>query len=424
MTVTSLLVPRQTPVPSPNAWFPSGLGIAAGVAGNTAGSSYYNDKTYIGLVDGDGNARVASYTHSTKTWTLSPAIVTGLGIDTHAGPSVLVRSSDHKLLLAVASHDGVHIYVAVSTNAEDVSAWGAASDISSTLGGTSYTYANLFQLSGESGKIYLFYRDEQDSVTSGVLCFSTSTNAGSTWAAQTVLYKNTNKQCYWAVSSDDTSRIDFVVSDGNVIDNAIGSVYHFYYSGGSRFKSDGTTISASLPLAPSNITKIYDGATNGYTRAPYDVVTNGGNPCAVWAVYDPAGSGSNEHYWYGSCSAGTWTVNEITNTGSTPDANFQEGGCAIDTTNASRVFVSKKTSSVWQMFKYETGNSGSTWTNTQLSSDSNGQPTDAYNLRPRSPRDAVSALSALWCFGPHWSFSSAEPPAAQLRAYPNPVGAF
>jgi len=419
-------VGRKGVEPSPAPFIPSTIGVAGGFSGNTVNAAYYNGKTYVGFCDNDGNARVCMYNHSTQKWSVSPAIVAGIGNDIHCTPSVVVRSSDHKIVIAVATHGtvpAIHMYVAISTNAEDISAWGTATDIQSSLGATMYTYANLFQLSGESGKLYLFYRDTQDTGTSGVLCYSTSTDGGATWAAQTVLYKNTGKQCYWAIGSDGTSRIDFLVSDGTANNADAASVYHFYYSGGSRFKSDGTLISASLPLTPSNITKVLD-STSGSSRIPYVIVTNGGNPVAVWATYDPAGSGANELYWYGSCSSGTWTVNQITDSGSHPDPNFSEGGLSIDQTTVARVFISKKTSSVWQMFKYETANSGMSWTNTQLTSDSSTSPTDVYNMRSTSPRDAVSTLTAIWCFGPHWATATQEPSGSQLRAYPNPVQPF
>ncbi len=414
--------PPQRPFGVSQPWFPTSLGVASGIPGNTVSGTYYNGKTYFAFCDGDGKARVAQFNHSTRAWTISPVIVSGaLQVDTHCGPSVLVRSSDHKIVLAVAPHDLAHLYIAVSTNAEDITAWGSSTDIHSTLGGTSYTYANLFQLSGESGKIHLFYRDYVSGTSTGSLGHSTSTDGGATWAAQDVIYSVSGKASYWAISSDDTARIDIVTTDGSAGDGNVASVYHFYYTGGSYYKSAGTLITAGLPLGVASITKIYDSATSGSARALYDTLTNGGNPVSVWASYNVAGSGSPSNYWYASCSSGVWTVNVIDSTGSVPDV-FAEGGVAIDATAPTRVFVSKKTSSVWQMFTYDTADAGATWTAVQKTTDSLLRPTDAYNLRPRSPRNAVSTLSGVWFFGPHFSIPGGvglEPPAAQIRGYPN-----
>ncbi len=414
MTRTFLRLPHGPPLAPSKLWFPSGLGISAGWAGNTVNAATYNGKTYIGFCDGDGNGRVATFTHASRVWTLSPIVVAGLGADAHATPSVLVRSSDHKLVLAASPHATAHMYVAISTNAEDASAWGAATDIEGSLTGSpNCTYANLFQLSGESGKIYLFFRGGGG--TNGQLYYSTSSDAGSTWSAKTEVYTAGAVGAYWAISSDAISRIDFVISDGNAPSGDAASAYHFYYTGGTYYKSDGTHITATLPLGPSDLTKIYD-QSNGYVRAPYDILTNGGNPVAVWATYDPAGSGSDEHYWYGSCTAGTWSVHEIADAGAPPDATMQEGGVAIDATNPAAVFVSKATSSIWQMFRSVTADGGATWSSTQLTTDSASAPGDAYNIRPRSPRDGVTAFTCVWVIG---AIDSVNRPASQIRGYPN-----
>ncbi len=402
-------------------------GPSKGWAGSdlVASCTYYNGKTYFGFVDGAGGIRVGAYTHSSKTVAISPAIVAIIP-DVHCTPSVLIRQSDHKLVIATSPHNltpSVHMYIAISTNAEDVSAWGAATDIQGTLGGTSYTYPHLVQLSGESGKIYLFYRDEQDGQANSALCYSTSTDGGSTWTAQTTLYKHSGgHQSYWALESDDTNRIEIITSDGSsAAGDPNASVYHFYYTGGSRYKSDGTLISASLPLAPTDLTKIYDGATHGGVRAPYCAAV-GPSPFATWASYDLAGAGSNEHYWYGTCdSGGAWTVNEIADAGTPPVTGFAEGGVYLDRIDQTLAYLSRKVSGYMQVYRYATSDSGVTWTNTALTSDTAGQFGDSLNLRPISPRNAASDLRALWCFGPHYvDHDGYETSTAAIRGYPNP----
>lgn len=414
MTTALLRVPRQPPVPVDAGFYLVGAPAAFVGGDNVKSACQYNGVTYVGFVDGDGSARVASYNHASRAVVVSPAIVTGLTPDIHASPSVLVRSSDHKLLVAVAPHDAAHMYVAISSSAEDVSAWSAATDIASTLAGTTYTYAHLVQLSGESGKIYLFFRDRQTGPTN-VLAYSTSTDGGSTWSAETALYKNANKQSYWAIATDSVSRIDFAVSDGAASVGDSASLYHFYYSGSARYKSDGTSITASLPLGPTDITKIYDGATNGSVRIPYSIPPGGAT--VAWASYDPAGSGQPELYWYGTYSGG-WTFNEIDSSGSVPDTNFSEGGLAIDPLDSSVVYVSRKDSAgYWQIFRYETSDSGATWTFRPLTSNQDGSAASVLNLRPIAPRDALANLRCLWCFGAHFVIGTLETFSSQIRGY-------
>jgi hypothetical protein len=425
MTTAALRVPRY-PQERADSWFAIvGVGSPGGVMGGLDSPAMtYNGKTYVGYVDPDGNIRVASYTHSTRTVAISPAIVTGVFSTWHCAPAVLVRSSDHKLVV-VAPAFTQSMYVAISSNAEDVSAWGAATDIGATLGAAAsnpYVYANLFQLSGESGKVYLVYATQG---STHKLCFSTSTDGGATWAAQTQLYStaNTNYSLY-ACGSDFANRIDFLVSDGAAsAGDSVASAYHFYYSGGSYFKTDGTTISAGLPLAPSNLTKIYDGATNGLVRSPSTIITNGGNPVATWASYNTGGSGFNENYWYGIYTGGAWVVNKIDDAGSTLESpGSAEGGTCSDLIDPTIVYLSKKTSSVWQLFKYQTANNGSTWTNTQLTFDASQNGMDG-NVKPYPPINAVSAVRCLWnsgVFGPQSAGNDNVKASCQIRGYPRP----
>lgn len=386
-----------------------------GWPGNQINASYYNGVTYFGYIDTRGALRVSSYDHTTHDVATSPGIVTGLTADIHSAPSVLVRSSDHKILIAVAPHATAHMYVAVSTNAEDVSAWGSATDINSTLGGTQYTYANLFQLSGESGKIYLFFRDAQDTAATNVLCYSTSTDAGSTWAAQTALYKTASALSYWVIDSDSTDRIDIATDDGTAVEGDAASLYHFYYSSSAFRTSDGTAITGTKPYGVSSLTKVYD-STNGAVRVPTSVAS-GSTPCVVFAAANATDWATNpEVYWYAKYSSGSWDANEITDCGADPNDNLFESGVTIDQTDSSRVFLGKVADGQYQMFAYTTSDGGTTWTSSQLTSDA-----DQPNWHPVSVRDADAGLTCLWSYGP------AQPNGAfccQIRGYPNPVTAF
>lgn len=417
MTGSLLRVPRGTP--SSGLDFQQLIGPPSGfIAGDNCGPAvYYNGNTYFGFCDSNGNIKVAKYNHAASTVAVSPAIITGLTPDVHATPSVLVRSSDHKLVLASLLHNTAHAYIAISTNAEDVSAWGAATDIGTTLAGTAYTYAHLHQLSSESGKIYLFFRDTVS--TTGSFAFSTSTDGGSTWSAETVLYTNSGKACYGASFSDDNSRIDFQVSDGNAGNGDTASVYHFYYTGGSYFKSDGTTISVSLPFGPSNLTKISDGATNGSVVDPYGIV-GGANPIVVWSAYNTLGSAHPENYWYAKYSGGAWSPHTIDTTGSNPDPRFGDGGVAIDRIDPTQVYVSRQTGTyAWQLLLYQTNNAGASWTSTAITADTD--VIDSLNLEPITPHNAAAGLRCLWCYGPHYAIAgtpSHEPPQTVIRGYP------
>ena len=428
--IRSLTYTPKLPPVSASQWFEL-VGSPCGWVGSdiVSGAVYYNGKTYFGFIDLNSAARVATYDHASGHVAISPAVVaTNLVADVHCTPSVMIRASDHRLVLAVAPHDNVpsvHLYVAVSTNPQDISSWNAPTDIASGLGGTSYTYAKLIQLSGESGRIYLFYRDEQNTGATSALCYSTSTDGGATWSAQTTLYKQANAQSYWVIETDDTSRIDFAVSDGTAFYAQPSSLYHFYYQSGSFYKTDGTLITTTPPFSPSDLTKVYD-SSNGYVRVPYSIA-GGSSPAIGWAAWDASGSGANEKYWYGVWSGGAWHVNAVLDQGAPQTAYFSDGGIAIDKTSPNTVYVARLIASNWQIIKAVTSDNGASWTTTRLTNDT-GLVGDTYNLRPISPHNAVGGLKVAWSFGPHFLNGGAvaghtlEQASAQVRGYPNPIG--
>lgn len=416
--IAALRVPRQPPLASPASWRRLVDVVQGGAWANTTTSAaYYNGTSYIGYIDLTGTIRVASYDHASHAVAVSPSIMGGFNVDLHTAPGILVRSSDHKILVAFCQQATNHMYIALSSNAEDVSAWGSATDIASTLaGGGQYTYGNLSQLSGASGDIYLHYRDGLDST--GKLCYSVSTDGGSTWSAQTVLYQATNGG-YWTFDCDDTARLDFLVSDGSAASGDTASVYHFYYDGSSYYQTDGTPISASLPLAPADLTKVCDGATNGSVRFPYGIVGAGG-PYACWAAANTGGWAANpENYWYAVYTGGAWSAHTIADAGAIPNNDIFEGGVAIDRIDPTKTYVARSVSGNYQLFLYETSDGGSTWTSSQLTSDTG----DTENYHPLAPHNAASGLRCVWSGGTIAPDTTTNF-SCQIRGYPNPQAVF
>ena len=421
MSTAALRVPHAPPIPSPQAWTPL-VGPSSSAVDPRVGpaAAYYNGVTYIAYVTGSGNIRVAAYDHTTHSVAVSPAILTGFGNnpDRHISAAIIVRQSDQRLLIVCSEHATANMHVVISTNPTDITSWGSDNNIGSSLGGSSiYTYAMLHQLSAESGKVYLFWRDgnADGSPNPALLRCSTSTDGGATWGTPFTIYSaGSGLTPYWTIISDGTSRIDFAATDGDASSGNTASLYHFYYTGGSYFKSDGTTITVSRPYAPSNLTKVHDGATSGSLNVPEGISSTG--PTLTWLAYDPAGSSSDTIYWYGRFTGGAWSVHQIGDTGSLP--SNVEGGIAVDKNDPSKLYVGKTISGLWQMFLYQTPDGGSTWTTQQLTTDA-----DQPNTRPFTPTNAAAGLSCLWLYGPQtpvtpYTFGS------QIRGYPNPISAF
>lgn len=321
-------------------------------SGNTHSALAVGDRIYFSYVDGSGNVAVR---YREGGVTSSELVLESGGDADHHDNASLVLNDDGKLVAAWARHLNAALHRAII----DVDTWSVDStgNIDSSLGGGTYSYAEMVKL--DDGTIYLFYRDGSGTSPSSAhptatLAYSTSTDGGATWAAQTALYRATNHWSYWVVETDGT-RIDIATSDGRPptptedpdAHTPYSSLYHFYLSGGNRYKSDGTQIMASLPLDAGDLTKIYDGTTGGEgVRAPYDILTDG--PTVVWATQDPAGDQENTYRW-ARWSGSSWDVEVVGSTGSVPVSHFQEAGIALS--RPYQVYAGRYDSGAWKMYR-------------------------------------------------------------------------
>jgi putative BNR repeat neuraminidase len=344
-----------------------------------AGAYWYNGVTYFGYIDSSGNVKINTYSDAGVLGTAFTLHAT-LQVDWHCNPAVLVRS-DGRIIVAYCRHSGSEMYVRLSSNPEDISAFGTETNIDSQLGGFQYTYPILFE---SGGTLYLFYRDDGPGGNGepSKWSYSTSTD-GVTWAAETIFYNQGTLNTYMAVDFDGT-RFDFAVTDGSAdADNA--SVYHFYRVGSSYYKSDGTLISASLPLTPADLTLVHSGASGG-ARYPASIDGNGGSPIITWPEFT---AGAKD--WYYAAYSGSWTSHNVVSDGAT-GAAWVEGGFALDHSDPTIAWLSRSVSGHYQVFRYRTYDSGATWFSTQISASASD---DFYPFVPRN----AGRLKALWLRG-------------------------
>lgn len=338
--------------------------------------TWYNDPRAIvvgtdlvyGFIDTGGRVGVRT---EPETGTGSFAyLISGLNEDDHGNPALLVRNSDQKLLAFFVDHNTDQYYIATSTNASDASAWETAIDIAPQLGTTEMSYANPVQLTGETGEpIYNFFRGSQGAINLA-LWYTKSFDGGVTWSAATQFAAAGRP--YMKLVQNGTSRIDFFFSDGHPSEHVGNSLYHMYMQGGSFYKSDGTLITASLPLTPaSHMTRIYDGNGVNGEAWNWDIQIDGtGKPVVAFATFVTT---SDHRYRYAKWSGSAWTDYEVTaaggsieNLGSEP---YYSGGIVIDPDDINTVYYSRDEGGVNEIFKAVTANNGASWTETQLTSD-------------------------------------------------------
>lgn len=293
----------------------------------------------------------------------------GFELDDHDNPSILRRTDGHIVVSYSRHGGGSNYYQRISTNPDDFSTFGAETNIGAALGASNYTYANLVEI---NDGIFNFVR----CLTTGGFVsphYTISTNGGSTWSPVQKLLNG--QRPYMKVCRNGANRIDIVCTDGHPNEIAT-SIWHFYYSGGSFYKSDGTPLGAP-PFNVSNLTRIYNGSTvKGWM---WDVRPDPqGRPVVVYATFPT--ELTDHRYNYAKWSGSAWVGHEICAAGGTiypigdDSEQFYSGGICIDPSNVNTIYCSRETGSggshrnggTFQLWRTDTRNEGLTWTLTRL----------------------------------------------------------
>jgi len=365
---------------------------------------YYNGYIYYGYISNTGNVVVHQYNNTTQANGAAVVLRSSLGIDDHNNPSLLIRDSDKRIMAWYSAHSGPKMYQRISTNPEDASSWGTEVDLQPTFLGTEFSYPEPVQLTGEANDpIYLFWRNPYDANTQA-WWFSKSTDDGVNWAARTQLFRVTNKSPYMKIVQNGDSRIDFLVSDEHP---ALGtsSIYHFYYTGGNYYKTDGTLIggAGALPLDETDFTKVYDGVVGDNSWIWDIAIDASNNPVIVFATFV---STSDHRYQYALWTGLAWSINEITAAGggiaSGSNQEYYSGGIVLDQDDPQITYLSKVVSGQWEIHKYVTADGGANWADTAITTGSSSK-----NIRPVAVRDHGAAnIKYLWLRGTYTGWTN------------------
>jgi len=176
-------------------------------------------------------------------------------------------------------------------------------------------------------------------------------------------------------------------------------VYHFYYTGGAYYKSDGTHITAGLPLGPTDLTLVYgdtDGA--GWT---FDAVLGPTGDPRVLVQIDDGDAGTTNIIREFRYVAGAWVgVDVIPDTGGVWVANISPGA-VYDHTNPNTIYGCVKVAGTWEVWRYRTTDNGASWIGAAVTTSS-----PSNNLTPSAVFDHEGAMPAVWFYGTYTSYTN------------------
>ena len=355
--------------------------------------------------------------------------------DDHDNPGLL-ELGDGRLLAIYAKHNNERrFYYRLSSNAKRTN-WGPELVFANTTAGV--TYANPYQLAGESGRVFNFMRNLNFNPT-----FTTSDSSATNWSAPRILIRTGSggARPYVQYCSDYTHRIDLVYTDGHPSGVVANSLYHAFYREGAIYRSDGSLLKylTNAPLlhdAGERGSVIYQYSTAVAREADqhipggrawcWDVAYDSqGAPATVFSVQRTNVMGTNWYddriyYYYARWTGSTWQKRFIAHAGRPLYSSERDyaGGISLDPNNANVVYLSSNAAEPfnlsdtrkiklragdrYEIFHGVTSDGGLTFKWQAVTANST-----VDNLRPYVPRGRSSYANGLiWFAGAYHSYTS------------------
>ena len=367
------------------------------------------EKTYVGFFHSDNNpgeAAIASYDHSNGTIQTFD-LKTGFGFDDHNTTTLTILPNGH-IITFYSEHYGASWYSRISTNAEDITSWGAEKTVN-----VGCTYPNVCQLSAENNRLYLFFRGPStEGGDAGMPYYQTSDDGGATWSTATKYFfggtEGAGMRPYCKYCSNGKDKIYMLIENDNRNNPPPKPTYFMYYYNGGFYKMNGTLIKtvaqdAAAPITTAEVDTVYYPANppdglSGTIGTGWDVALDpDGYPVFVYDIYDP--SGANHRYYYYRWDGAKWNHHFLINSGGPMTEGGQEvgfsGGLILDHVNPNIVYLSTHVNGVFELERWVTTDKGATWTYWQITSGS-----AAKNCRPIVPRNTPGGkIDVVWNYG-------------------------
>jgi BNR repeat-containing family member len=363
-------------------------------------------ETIVGWIDWTGNVTVGA---------IDPAcgfqqtdVVGHLFHDDHGAPAILVEP-DKRITVFWSGHNGHTMSYRTSVNPGDISSWGPVQHVISRLPGhLGFTYPNPVLLSGEGDKLYLFWRGADYSAD-----YETRT-VGGRWSSARKVIHNPGQRPYVKVATNGRDTIAFAYTNGHPRETTT-SIYYAAYRGGWLRHASGRPIArlGSGPILPRAGDLVYDGAKTHVSSWVWDVALDSRQrPVIVYATFP---SVSNHAYWYARWNGQRWISHFMTFAGPTISPGTIEteysGGIALDHSDPSIVYLSRKVHGWFEIERWVTDDGGSIWHHSNVV-----RTPGTANLRPVVPRGGGAGLvKVTWLHGHYGSYSNYRTSVAYLR---------
>jgi hypothetical protein len=378
-----------------------------------------NGALYVQVVDSAGTNRIHKRTLSSGVTQSFQLGTTGLEIDDHNAHSFNFDPSG-RIVSFYGLHNDPIFRSRRSINPEDITSWTGESQRGTGSG--PYAYHHLTRLSQMPSRLwYLCRRWIDGSGTTRTCAVRTSDTIDALsdanypgtnpWSNYTDIWRYDGHIPYWQIADDGVNRIHLCAIDRHPVQGQ-NSLYHFYMQlDGSNnmrwYQTNGTEITAPLPLGPANATLVYDGSAERCWA--YDLaLDSNGFPRILYCVYPGnASHGAPIEYWHARWDGSSWINSYITEDG--PGLYIPEiyyaGALSFDRSDVSKICLSAPISGVRQIQEWQTSNNGLTWSMSRQIT-SGGSVGSPLKFRPIYVRNRSVGPRWLWLEGTYITFSN------------------
>ena len=355
------------------------------------GALQYGGKTFVGYVDGQSGDIDAFAVDTAGTVSGPYTVESAYQADAHTSPALLRRVSDGRLIILYAKHapDQQDVQVRVSTNPDDVSSWGSATNIHSQLGGDEYADYQLWEY---DGTLYLFFRHELNGVQDSYWSLSTTSASTPTsgWSTKSTVFRIAGTRSYVITRLDPNNGILYFATTSSA-SGGYTDMGAFYYDLASEtyHTSDGTDITSSVPLGFADITTVYEGTSLVFPNN----IAIGLDGYPVISGWDTISSSFRYlwHRWNGS----SWDTANVASGNDGYQYNeggsYQHYGSQVDDRDVNRLWVIEEVSGQPEVATYYTRDNGTTWERRTVTSTSSGLVVQLIAVR-----DPHRTLRVLW----------------------------
>ncbi len=317
--------------------------------------------------------------------------------DDHSAPSILVEP-DQRLTVFWSGHNGRRMWYRTTLLPDDIFSWGPVHHVNGSIRGNhGFTYPNPMVLPSEQDRLYLFWRGGDYSQD-----YETRTASGR-WSAPRELISQSHERPYVKYETNGRDTIALAFTNGHPRET-LTSVYFAEYRRGWLRGASGRKIKrlGRGPIAPSRGDLVYDGRKTHVSAWVWDVaIAANGRPVIVYATFPTR---RNHEYWYASWNGQHWMSHLLTSAGPSISPKSIEyeysGGIALDHSDPSIVYLSRKVAHGWEIERWTTANGGHGWRHSVVVPAGGTQ-----NVRPVVPRGG-GPVKLLWLRGDYRTYTT------------------